>query len=141
MPRKEVSSNNDIVYYIDAEKKVVVAKYYPNKFMFEQILNIFSDTFEAVQLTQMFEDALTRYDCFIGKAKCHPNDTFDVEQGKKLARNRAFWKYYAECIDIVEDYIYYLESKLNILSDILNNCQFRQAKIGSNIKRLTGECK
>lgn len=31
-----------------------------------------------------------------GKARCHPNDVFDVEKGKNIARDRALLKYYRD---------------------------------------------
>lgn len=140
MPRKEVSSNNDIVYYIDEQKKVVVTKYYPNKFIFEQIMNVFSDIFDSVQVTEMFEKYFVGKKCFIGKSRCCPEDAFDLDLGKRLARNRAFSKYYFECIDIVENYIYYLESKLDVLSDLLATFESKIEKIEFNISELLEEC-
>jgi hypothetical protein len=47
---------------------------------------------------------------FIGKATCNPNDTFDIEKGKKIARARAdkmaynsFNMYIREMIDVYMD--------------------------------------
>ena len=61
--------NDFMKFYINEEKRTVVCK-------------IISDCY-----------TLYPYKTFVGKAKCDPEDKFDVEKGKKIAKLRAYTKY------------------------------------------------
>ena len=48
---------------------------------------------------------------YFGVAHCHPNDEFDVEKGKEVARNKALMSYYKDmelCMAEVADLFYTL---------------------------------
>ena len=51
-----------------------------------------------------------------GKAKCHPNDKFDVEYGKKLARKRLLKKYSRMRYLFLKELDNYIASCLSIVS-------------------------
>ena len=88
-------NNNDVQYYINEEKRTVVAIIkcdinLPNK--------IFDRVFVNYQGDVKNSPVANGYCCyndfcinkrFVGIAKCSPNDTFNVEFGKKLALQRA----------------------------------------------------
>ena len=72
-------------YYVNEEKQTVVCK--------------LENCFNAVICNMCHKgwpghDALLINDTFIGKAKCAPEDTFDVLKGKQIAYNRAVTKFY-----------------------------------------------
>ncbi len=74
----------DVDYYVNEEKKVVVAK----------MTGCFNGL--ACDMCRKGYPAVPSFeiaDAFIGKAKCSPDDTFDVETGKKIAFKRAYKKY------------------------------------------------
>jgi hypothetical protein len=73
----------DVQYFIDEEKKVVVAK------IIGTALDVSCDLCKLGyhEVPTVIEDS------YVGKAKCCPEDTFDVEVGKKIAFKRAFAKY------------------------------------------------
>ena len=48
---------------------------------------------------------------YYGVAHCHPNDEFDVEKGKEVARGKALMSYYRDmqrCMEEVSDLFYTL---------------------------------
>ena len=51
-----------------------------------------------------------------GKAKCHPDDKFDIEYGKKLARKRLVTKYNRMRFLFFKELDKYLASYHNIVS-------------------------
>ena len=74
----------DVDYYVNKEKKVVVAK------MTGCSNGLACDMCrKGYPSIPAFEIA----NAFIGKAKCSPDDTFDEETGKKIAFKRAYKKY------------------------------------------------
>ena len=74
----------DVDYYVNKEKKVVVAK------MTGCGNGLACDMCrKGYPPIPDFEIA----NAFIGKAKCSPDDTFDEETGKKIAFKRAYKKY------------------------------------------------
>ena len=74
----------DVDYYVNKEKKVVVAKMTgcDNGLAYDMCRKGYPPIPD-------FKIANT----FIGKAKCSPDDTFDEETGKKIAFKRAYKKY------------------------------------------------
>lgn len=110
-----VKSKNDVFklsfvhtkYIVDEENKTVTAKV---KVKFPALVK--SKHFSRPN--NDFHDvsaAFRKYPkTFIGKAICNPNDTFDIEKGKKIARARAdkmaynsFNMYIREMIDVYMD--------------------------------------
>ena len=74
----------DVDYYVNKEKKVVVAK-----------MTGCSNGL-ACDMCRKGYPAIPAFEianAFIRKAKCSPDDTFDEETGKKIAFKRAYKKY------------------------------------------------
>ena len=74
----------DVDYYVNKEKKVVVAK----------MTGCFNEL--ACDMCRKGYPPIPAFEianAFIGKAKCSPDDTFDEEIGKKIAFKRAYKKY------------------------------------------------
>lgn len=60
-----------------------------------------------------------------GIAKCHPNDTFDVEYGKKLAAARCNYKIAVKRHKAAQDKYYKLAAQLRELNtEFLRACDF-----------------
>ena len=95
MQRVEHSKSNNVVYYIDDEARTVTAElkcspYEPQDILDCQIYkhlcgygNGFIDELDYVVNKYAINSS------YIGKAKCHPDDEFNVEFGKRLALLRA----------------------------------------------------
>ena len=102
----EFSKSGNVVYHIDTESKTVVAKLKchendPMTLIGSQLMKQTSGAgFGPLELAAypfFFEDFKVRNE-YYGKAKCHPDDEFDIDFGKRLALLRAKQKY----LDAVE---------------------------------------
>lgn len=70
-------------------------------------------------MNYVFRVLRNRRDSLHGVAKCHPNDEFDFEVGKKLAKERLLNNYYIIQNDISREVIKRIRHKLNDMSHIL----------------------
>lgn len=102
----EFSKSGNVVYHIDTETKTVIAKLRchendPMTLIGSQLMKQTSGVgFGPLELAAypfFFEDYKIRNE-YYGKAKCHPDDEFDIDFGKRLALIRAKQKY----LDAVE---------------------------------------
>ena len=57
-------------------------------------MNTVNKALRANGFTMIDTECLKLPDTFTAKAKCHPEDTFDAEVGKKLAKQRLLDKYH-----------------------------------------------
>ena len=76
--------------YYDVDGNIVKARFkkpWANKF-FAELLKL-DINIPTKLIDSMF--CMNYNEC--GKAKCHPDDKFDIEYGKKLARKRLMTKY------------------------------------------------
>lgn len=85
----ETKNKSGITYYIDEEKRTVVCKL--RGAMFDVIDNLLSRC-NYVD----FENDYTMKDCYVGKAKCSPEDKWDKNTGKRIALCRALVAYYKD---------------------------------------------
>lgn len=83
----ETKNKSGITYYIDEEKRTVVCKL--RGAMYDVAANLES-RFNYVD----FEHDYTMKDCYVGKAKCSPEDKWDKNTGKRIALCRALVSYY-----------------------------------------------
>ena len=85
----------DIRFFVDEATKTVACTIYPDRNeVYKEFQNLCEK--ENVEMHVYFDgnyqnSFLNRRYC--GKAKCHPEDTFDVEKGKEIAKARAMQKY------------------------------------------------
>ena len=102
----EFSKSGNVVYHVDTESKTVIAKLKchendPMTLIGSQLMKQTSGAgFGPLELAAypfFFEDFKVRNE-YYGKAKCHPDDEFDIDFGKRLALLRAKQKY----LDAVE---------------------------------------
>lgn len=97
----EFSKSGNVVYHIDTESKTVVAKLRchendPMTLIGSQLMKQTSgDGFGPLELSAYpyFFDEFKIQNDYVGKAKCHPDDEFNIEFGKRLALLRAKQKY------------------------------------------------
>lgn len=73
----------DVQYFVNEEKRIVVAKI--SGAANELCCDLCKKGIEGVPVFTQ--------DKFVGKAKCSPDDAFDIEKGKKIAFKRAYYKY------------------------------------------------
>ena len=86
----------DVEYFVNEEKKVVVAK----------ITNCYGDLCcDMCKVGFPPHSDFEIQDSFVGKAKCSPDDTFDVEKGKKIAFKRAYMKYTAVKMKTISNFM------------------------------------
>lgn len=83
----ETKDKSGITYYIDEEKRTVVCKLRGS--MFDVKENLF---FHCEQVDFMHNYWMK--DCYVGKAKCSPEDKWDKDTGKRIALCRALVSYY-----------------------------------------------
>lgn len=76
---------------------------------------------------------------FVGKAKCAPEDKFDVEIGKKISKNRAWIKYNDGCIKILDKEM----DELMDFENVLDGKRFEYAEYNQTaikeLKKLTNK--
>lgn len=91
----EFSKSGNVVYTIDTDAKTVTAKI---KCREEEPQNLFDGQLDrhicgsglgVVDESDIFPAKFRIKTEYIGKAKCHPDDTFDINFGKMLALERA----------------------------------------------------
>ena len=134
----EFSKSGNVVYTIDDEKREVVAKikcdeYDPIYLFNSQLYKLIGGCGEGIVSEGDFFGHC-RYSIsssYSGKAKCHPDDNFDIDFGKRLALLRAKNKYLSAMTKKIYDTFVWV-SKLNDRTHNLYMKQYRQM-IDNNI--------
>lgn len=91
----EFSKSGNVVYIIDTDAKTVTAKIKcreeepQNLFDIQLDKHILGSGLGVVDESDISPAKFRIKREYVGKAKCHPDDTFDVDFGKKLALERA----------------------------------------------------
>ena len=89
----ERKDNSKVTYYINEDKKTVVCKLEGCKWDVADWAAQHSRMFYAFELPT-YVDKYTINDTYKAKATCHPEDTWDVEKGKRIALCKVLKKYY-----------------------------------------------
>ena len=130
----EFSKSGNVVYHIDTESKTVVAKLRcheddPMTLIGSQLMKQTSGNgFGPLELSAypfFFEEFKIQND-YIGKAKCHPDDEFDIEFGKRLALLRAKQKYLNAVERVLEKSARWIED-VNCRIEKLHLAHYRKA--------------
>jgi len=144
-----VTKSKNVTYYVNREKKTVVAVIMCNDFIPFYILDKVFDKFEDGNgnhnLLKMSFDYRHAHNAlvnerYVGVAKCHESDTFDEEFGKKLALARAKAKKAAAVYDNFFKFIEQLD-KLNYLAGNKSDELYRrwidsEAEVGELLKSI-----
>ena len=91
-----MNKESNFKYFIDETKRTVTAVLTTpdTSIMQELVCVVNKGTGSIVNVDNMsFHPSMLIKGTYTGKAVCHPNDTFDVETGKKLAKARAIEHY------------------------------------------------
>lgn len=106
-------TGRNISYIVDEKNRVVVARLEPNFNASAFINNLNMETTTRVYVADKYDvncfgcfDSDVSVESFRGVAHCSPDDEFDPEIGKKIARKRlekAFWKSYIKREKILAD--------------------------------------
>lgn len=122
--RVEYSKSRNVVYTIDEANGTVMAKLLCHaedpQLLFDNQLfkHILGNDMGPVQESDIFPIKFQIKNEYIGKAKCHPDDKFDIEFGKRLALLRAKSKYLRAIehkMFLINDWIYDLSERTNEL--------------------------
>lgn len=105
---KEISKGGNVVYYINEQNGVVVAKILCDRYeaydVVESIVRKFvrSDVANSpfdVCFNGLDTDKFNLDEYYTGIAKCSPDDTFNAETGKRIALAKAQAKYHTDIND------------------------------------------
>ena len=103
-------SKNDVTYYVDEENSVIVCKLTGCAFIAADRIKKYCmndpDDYRVETLMQ---------DSFIGKAKCAPEDDFNIEIGKQIALKRAKAKRKKAINRVIERFRKSLEHDLSMV--------------------------
>jgi hypothetical protein len=116
--RKEQKEGSSIIYLIDEENKTVTAKI-PVKNMTESAYNDCAK-YELPCWTVYEISKNYPHSYFTGIAKCAPEDTFDVETGKRIAVARMFQKYYRTKLNAMRKLAEEIDDQLTACEDLMN---------------------
>ena len=86
--------NSRITYYVNEEKGVVIAKLKKWDMVTDTNLYLLNNNLPMIEPRFTYNKYYDGY--FVGKATCSKDDSFDLEAGMRIARNRALQKYYDE---------------------------------------------
>jgi len=116
--RKEQKEGSAIIYLIDEENRTVTAKI-PTKNLLEGALN---DCGKYSLVSWRVYETIENYPhtYFVGTAKCAPEDTFDIETGKRLAAARMFKKYYKTKLMAFNKVAIDIDNDLTSCEDLMN---------------------
>lgn len=120
----EYSNGGNIMYIVDEDNRIVNAilycSYRDPQMLFDKVVkNYIKGNGNGPVAVGWDNDKYYINDYYVGKAKCHPDDTFDVEFGKRLALARAKQKYQRavnKSIYAMHKYVYKLYSTINDFS-------------------------
>ena len=73
---------------------------------------------------------------YIGTAKCCPEDTFDEEKGKVLAKKRCLIKYYTDQKKLLRDFNNKLNSCIDENEQRIVNCEFKLLNLSAEIDEI-----
>lgn len=97
-----------------------------------QIVNGIEEKHLSVQVKdrlRKYADELTK-DGLVGVAKCHPDDKFDFEKGKKLAKYRLLQKYYFKKRKVYDRLVDMTWRDFNKYVNEANYCNYMWCKYG-----------
>lgn len=108
---------NELQYVINEEKKTVTCIAWEcENDLIEHLLKKSSDSFTLDTLVQNYEMLLLNHK-YVGTAKCAPEDTFDIEIGKKIARAKMRERYTRDKLKGIDNFLDTLLPMANLLKD------------------------
>ena len=119
-----VDENEDFTYYINESKRTIVCVFTPDHSEyctgFEKAMKkVINETGYAVMLDPKCPVCYMDYpDTFEGKAKCAPEDEWDAEYGKRLAKARALAKFHAAKSNYISEIVWSVSSMLDLTREI-----------------------
>lgn len=121
----EAEKSGRVRYYINEEKRVVVAVLSTDIFEFVKEISAIippyfkeDGTFKKLLLSPTYK----------GKAKCHEDDEWNVEIGKEYARERAFYKYHLTRLQLMDVFQENLEKFDNKIAKTMENAYLALSK-------------
>ena len=107
-----------IQYNVNKEKRTIVATFKTNNlhtYLYESLYGMAHNIFKGTKLLKRFHiftyrlanKCIDNHPVMIGIAKCHPDDEWDENKGKILAKNRLLYKWEA----LKEDFLNKLDEQ------------------------------
>ena len=99
MHKFETQKQEHFTYFVDEEARTVVAVMdVPRDILSKEMLNVVRKSTGHLFLMDgvMIAKSLLISGTYRGIAHCHPNDVFDIKEGKDIAKRRALLQYYKE---------------------------------------------
>lgn len=96
-----------ITYNIDKKNRIITASM--DECTFEAYVNLKKINSDVGLLIDFFDlawDDFSMKRIYTGIAKCHPDDNWDEEKGKELAKDRLLAKYYKDYLNIFEKILF-----------------------------------
>ena len=125
-------ASEPIYYEVDEEKGIVIARMTDCQYSAMKVLGKLG--LELIKNYNLNLNKVMINKDYSGKAKCHPEDDFDLEIGKRIARNRMLKKYYSARTKALA---YAQVSLFKINHDLLKNAEFSaQRAISAELGRL-----
>ena len=116
---------NQVNYFIDNETQTIVCKLEPYTNPF------FKDNDDiSVEINRSFFELCE--DChisFVGKAVCLPEDSYNVEFGKKLAYDKAMFKMLASKKNFFKDHIKFFNGLIEKIEKEIDNVEAVENKV------------
>ena len=108
---------DELQYIINEEKRTVTCIAWDcENDLIEHLLKKSSDSFTLDILIQNCEKLLLNHK-YVGTAKCSPEDTFDVEIGKKIARAKMREKYTRDKFKAIDTFLDMLSPMYELFKD------------------------
>ena len=123
-----------IRYTIDSAKRQVACLIYPDVSCPGGLANKISRRLPSKRNHFIPEIEIWVSEYYVGVAKCHPEDTFDVEIGKKVAMQKARFKQYAETMEIIHNLKMDLELKRDALVAFAANEKAKMLAMSERVK-------
>ena len=119
-----VSKSGRVTYKINMDERTVIAKITCEKTDPQMVFDckvaryIDGNGVGPLEISEYYENKYDISRVYVGKAKCHPDDTFDEEFGKKLALLRAKNKYLKAMYYRLDDMRRWISKLNNTITDM-----------------------
>lgn len=110
--------NSHIVYLINQEERTIVAVLEGTAYDVLQQLNKRVAAGIGLGLKQRGYGGLGLKDTYKGIAKCHPNDLWDEEVGREIAKQRALAKYRRHRVRVLSEWLQTAEQRLSEIASL-----------------------
>ena len=119
-----------VIYKVFPENRVVVAEIHDCGWDAQKVINTLADNVSASLFVaaDRFDERFIMNYCYKATARCHPDDEFDVEVGKKIALRKLTEIYHRSLYKHVDNYMKYLSTAAENVQAYLNRKHYDGTK-------------